>query len=172
MNYKVLDRHLHYQGKILSVFQEMLQFPNGAITSRDIVEQVNSVAILAILDQEVLLVKQYRDGAHKELIEIPAGLIDEGESAHEAARRELLEETGYVANSLTPLVTYFANPGSNRSQTTLFLAQDLSKIADLCLDEHEFVTLMSMPIESFLKTPFEDAKTLLAARYLMQQPTL
>lgn len=158
-----------YKGKILSAYQEKLQFSNGQIATRDLIEQADAVAILAITENDqVIIVKQYRDGAREELLEIPAGLIDTGEEPITSAKRELLEETGYISESWKEAASYFASPGSVTSKTTLFIATHLKKVSEQSLDEHEFVEISTMPLSKFLETPFKDAKTLIATRYALE----
>jgi len=167
--YKMLERKLMYQGKILSAYQEKLQFPNGQVATRDLIEQVDAVAILAITESDqVIIVKQYRDGAREELLEIPAGLIDEGEEPITSAKRELLEETGCIAENWQEVASFYASPGSVTSRTTLFVATNLKMVSEQSLDEHEFVEISTMPLSKFLSTPFKDAKTLIATRYALE----
>lgn len=89
-----------YSGKIIDVYSDRVKLQNGKVTDRDVVRHKDAAAILALDDDmQVLTVKQYRYPIGKELIELPAGLIDEGEGPLEAAKRELREETGYIADS-------------------------------------------------------------------------
>lgn len=94
-----------------------------------------AVGILAITpQQEILLVEQYRIPVQRMVIEIPAGLVGDdpqhaNESLHDTAQRELLEETGYLANKITPLVSSPTSSGMTSELTHLFLATDLQKIS-------------------------------------------
>ena len=97
-----------YKGKIIDVYSDKVRLENGRITYRDVVRHIDAVAIFAIDSEgDVLIVKQHRYPVGKELIELPAGLIDEGETPLEAAKRELKEETGYRANSWNELIHFF-----------------------------------------------------------------
>jgi ADP-ribose pyrophosphatase len=84
-----------YEGRILNLRLDQVQLPTGRIAMREIVEHRPAVGMLPVLgDGSVLLIRQYRDAIRQEILEIPAGILNPGESAVEAARRELQEEVG------------------------------------------------------------------------------
>jgi 8-oxo-dGTP pyrophosphatase MutT (NUDIX family) len=90
---------------------------------REIVHHPGSCAVVALVDREVLLVRQYRDAVDREMLEIPAGIRDvEGEDAAGCAGRELLEETGHRAVRIEPLASIHASPGFLDERIELFLA--------------------------------------------------
>jgi ADP-ribose pyrophosphatase len=114
------------RGMIWNVQREVFEFANQTLT-REFVEHPGAVAIVAMNDLgQVLLIRQYRHPVGELLWEIPAGLLDvDGESLESAARRELLEETGYLAGELEPLIEFYTTPGGSTEKISIFLARDL-----------------------------------------------
>ena len=115
-----------FAGKIWDIKRETFDY-NGTNLVREFVAHPGAVAILALNRQnQVLLINQYRHPVREYLWEIPAGLLDvPGESKLEAAKRELLEETGYVANDWSELIEFHTTPGGNNETISIFLARDL-----------------------------------------------
>ncbi|MEY3846893.1 MAG: hypothetical protein RJA66_1160 [Actinomycetota bacterium] len=115
-----------FQGKIWDIKSESFDY-NGETLVREFVAHPGAVAILAInAERKVLLINQYRHPVREYLWEIPAGLLDiSGESKLEAAKRELLEETGYVAESWDELIEFHTTPGGNNETITIFWAKNL-----------------------------------------------
>ncbi len=97
---RTISSRLLHKGKHMTFKTDEVELPGGRRTARDIVEHPGAVAIVPILDDgRVALVRQYRYAVGKELLEIPAGTLEEGEAPDTCARRELREETGYTAGS-------------------------------------------------------------------------
>ena len=93
-----------YEGRIVSLREDTVALSDGRTALREIVEHSDVVAIVPIdADGNVVLVRQYRLPAREALLEIPAGVVDEGETIEDAAQRELQEETGYRAQSIKRL---------------------------------------------------------------------
>lgn len=130
----ILSTDLVFKGRIWDVVSETFRY-NDEILVRDFVRHPGAVAVAALNDQrELLMIRQYRHPVRKLLWEIPAGLLDiAGESLEVAARRELIEETGYDATTLEPLITFHPSPGGNDESITIFLATELFKV------DHGFV---------------------------------
>lgn len=123
---KVLSHEVVFGGKIWDVVSERFEY-NGSELTREFVSHTGGVAVIAINDhQDVLLIRQYRHPVRGYLWEIPAGLLDvPGESRLEAAKRELLEESGYVAESWRQLAEFYTTPGGSNELVTIFIANEL-----------------------------------------------
>ncbi len=113
--------------KLFRVVDEVATDPSGFEIHRYIVRHPGSAVMMAVDDEDrVLLVKQFRLPAQKEMWELPAGRIDQGETAEQAAERELREETGYQAKTWTLLASFWASPGYIDEKMNLFLAEHLT----------------------------------------------
>ncbi|MBQ7935576.1 MAG: NUDIX hydrolase [Clostridia bacterium] len=144
---KKLDEQIVYEGKIFNVYHGRVSLPNGNIAFRDRIEHHGGAGILP-LDEEgnIYLVKQYRYGVDKELLEIPAGKLEPGEDPQETVVRELQEEVGFLPQKVTSLGGMELSPAYLGEITYLYLGQDLlpSKAA---LDEDEFLEVIKMPFQ-------------------------
>ncbi|BDS50595.1 NUDIX domain-containing protein [Rhodoluna lacicola] len=122
----VSRRDVVFNGKIWDVVSETFDY-QGQKLVREFVAHPGAVAVIALNEQqEILLIKQYRHPVREYLWEVPAGLLDmPGESRLEAAKRELLEETGYIANDWQGLIEFHTTPGGNDETISIFLAKDL-----------------------------------------------
>lgn len=106
---------------------------------------VNVIPITA--DQEVVLVRQYRHGTREVTLEIPGGLIEEGDTPEEAAARELYEETGYRATRWTDLGFVHPNPAIQNNRCYTFLAHDVYPAGTQALDDKEDIEVLKVPLE-------------------------
>lgn len=101
-----------YSGKIINVRVDDVELQDGSMSKREVVEHPGAVAILAVTDnREAFFVRQYRKPIEKELLEIPAGKLDEGESPQSCAARELAEEVGMAADELRQISFHYSSPG-------------------------------------------------------------
>ncbi len=153
-----------YEGKIFYVEKRMVRLPNGKEARRDIVVNPNATAIVALDDEDrVIMVKQYRESAGRIMLEIPAGKMDPGEDPETCAIRELREETGYRAKSLTKLMGMRVSPGFSSEIIYLFVARDLD-LGEVDPDEDEFVEVVKIPlkelVEMIMRGEIEDGKTI------------
>lgn len=123
---RVTKSRIIYRGPLFGVRQDRLVEPGGIQAIRDVVTHAGSVVLLPVFkDGTVLLVRQYRHAVGRFLWELAAGRIEPGEKPLAAARRELAEETGYVAGRLRRLVEFFPSPGFLDERMIVYLAEDL-----------------------------------------------
>lgn len=124
---RVTESQTHYRGKILDIVCDEIEL-DGQLLRREYMTHDDAVAVLPVRGgergEEVLLIRQYRHPIRRIMWEIPAGLLDiEGESAQEAARRELYEEADLVGGELTQLVQLYATPGCSTELYTIYAAR-------------------------------------------------
>ena len=135
-----------YSGKILSVKLSTVELPDQKYSKRERVLHDNAVALVAIHDDKILLVKQYRISVDKIIYEVPAGLIEHDENPKDAALRELEEETGYRAKNIEYLTEFYSTPGFCTEKLSIFYAKDLEFVGQN-LDEGENLEVVEMPLE-------------------------
>ena len=125
---KLISSVEKYKNNLFSVAEEHVVDPSGFEIRRAIVHHHGSAVMMAVDDRKrVLLVRQYRVPARAYLWELPAGRLDAGETPLRAAKRELVEETGYRAKHWKKLVTFFPSPGYVAEKMTIFLATGLKE---------------------------------------------
>ncbi len=164
----VISRAAVFNGSYLNVETLQVSLPDGRFASREIVNVKNAVAILPLDDRGVIhLVRQHRPAIGRTILEVPAGLIDQGETPEEAAIRECEEETGYKPAVLKKLIRYAQAEGYSSGFTTLFMGTSLKHTGKTKLDSTEFLELVSLPypeLMSLVKTnQIVDSKTILCA---------
>jgi len=167
---KLLSSKLAYKGKVFNVFTDKLIEPTGHCNTRDVIRHNGSVVMLAVdesknpADPDVILERQYRHAAGQFLIELPAGSRNPGEAPLAAARRELMEETGFRARRWKMLIRYFASPGFLGEWMQIYLARDLREgAARPELDEQ--IEVLRVPLSQAMRMIAEgkihDGKTLI-----------
>lgn len=165
MKFKHLSRKEVFKNNIITVYEDELCLPNNKNVTWTFTAKKEAVAIVSNIDDKVILIKQYRPAIKKELIEIPAGMVEEGEEIELAALREFEEETGYKANKIEKICSYYNSAGINATQYHLFYVSDLIKTSQQ-LDENEFLEVLLVPLDSINIFNMEDPKTIIALTYL------
>ncbi len=165
MSEEILHSEYLYRGKILNLKVNQVRLPNKNIAIREIVEHPGAAVIVALDDQErVLMVRQYRSAAEKELLEIPAGTLKSGEDPAFCATRELKEETGYQATEWEPLGYFNSSPGFSTEKMYLYFARQLT-LAGASPEEDEEITVEWVPLSQALgmieSGEIVDAKTII-----------
>lgn len=123
---KLISSRMIYEGRILKLRVDTVRTADGRESTREIIEHAACIAVIPVdTDGNILLVKQYRRALDKELLEIPAGGIDEGEDIEKAVIREMQEEIGYRPQKLECLGGFYSTPGFCNEFLHLYLATDL-----------------------------------------------
>jgi ADP-ribose pyrophosphatase len=146
--WKILEsHHLHKNVRI-----DTCELPNGKVIDGFVLEYGDWATIVALTkDQKVVLVRQYRHGAQKVILELPGGTIDaKDESPMNAARRELMEETGYSSDNFIQIGCVSPNPANQTNMIYSFLALDAEKVASQNLDETEEIEVVLKPLEDVI----------------------
>jgi ADP-ribose pyrophosphatase len=154
-----------YEGKVISLQVDTVRLPNGETSTREIVRHPGAVCVLALLDDKMLVVEQYRKALGRSLVEIPAGKLEPGEDPLEAAKRELEEETGYRCDSLRLVSSFYTSPGFADELLHLYVAENLVK-GTVKLDEDEFLECEAISLDQakayMADRRIGDAKTMTA----------
>jgi 8-oxo-dGTP pyrophosphatase MutT (NUDIX family) len=147
--WKVLSREYLAREPWYTVRVDRVQLPNGHVIPKYWINEYRPwVNVVALTDRdEVVLIRQYRHGIEKVAYEIPAGTTDPHDTSLEsAARRELLEETGYGGGRWSPLATLSANPALTNNLTTTFLAEGVTRVAEAAPESNEDIRVHVTPL--------------------------
>ncbi|MDO5040764.1 MAG: NUDIX hydrolase [Peptoniphilus sp.] len=158
-----------YDGKIVKLRIDTVELPNKKYSKREIVEHSPAVAIVAVTQEdELLLVKQYRKPIEKMIYEIPAGMVELKEKPKDAAVRELREETGYTTDKIEYMTEFYTSPGFCDEKIHAFYTEDI-EIDSQNLDEDEFLYCVKVPYDDVVKMimrgEITDAKTIAAVLF-------
>ena len=154
------DTHLHeeelestqlYRGRLLDVRLDRVRLPDGSEATREYVKHQGAAVVIPVLDNGALLFeRQYRYPLRQVFYEFPAGKIDPGEEAFATAKRELLEETGYTAQTWRHLGVMHPCVGYSDERIEIFLANGLQQQTAQRLDHGEFLEVFEMSLENAL----------------------
>jgi ADP-ribose pyrophosphatase len=170
---RLISSRTVYRGPVFWVTTDEVQEPGGIRARRDIIHHTGSVVVLAVDESSsmprVLLERQYRHAAKSYLWEIPAGRIDAGEKALPAAKRELLEETGYAADHWKRILYFYASPGFVAETMSVFMATGL-RAGKAQPEEDEVIVkrMVALPtaIRMVMKGTIKDSKTISSILWL------
>jgi ADP-ribose pyrophosphatase len=170
MDYKnpetaVLSHQEIYRGKIVSLHVDTIRQKSGKTTLREVVLHPGGVAAVPILDDgRILLIRQFRYPIGKFILELPAGKLDSGQPPLDTVAREIEEETGHYARTLSYETTFYTTPGICNESIHLFIARDLIPSTQR-LEEGGHITLEAYTLEECLKKiateEINDGKTIL-----------
>ena len=136
-----------FDGALLKVHRDTVRLPDGSSGAREYIRHPGAVAIVPLFDDgRVLLERQFRYPHAREFIELPAGKLDPGEPHLDTAKRELLEETGYVAGQWTHLGVIHTAIAYTDEAIDLFLARKLT-LKKRNLDQGEFLEVLTVPFD-------------------------
>jgi len=172
---RVVKSKTVFQGPVFKIVSQQVKEPDGVHVRRDIVCHPGSIVILA-LDEDgtrrpprVLLERQYRHAAGQRLWELPAGSLEPGENKLAAAKRELLEETGFTARKWQRALSFYVSPGFLTETMEVFLARQLIK-GKAQPEEDERIAVRFFPLPQAVKMAMtgkiKDAKTLASLFWL------
>ena len=166
---KKLNSKEIYKGKILTLMRDEVCIDDKNIAYREVIHHRGGVTILAKINDKFIFVKQFRYATKEELLELPAGKLEENDiSPLSAAMRELEEETGYKTNNLTFLGKVYLTPGYSDEVNYIYYTDNLIKTKQH-LDEDERIDLLFLTYEQFKKAIIDheiiDSKTIIAFAY-------
>ena len=167
---KIISSREVYKCKLFYVTEDRaVDAETGFQIERAVVRHAGSAVMMAVDEKKrILLVRQYRLPAEKYLWELPAGKLDPGEKPLQAAKRELLEETGYSAHTWRKLVSFWVSPGYVQEKMTIFLATDLTEGKATPMDDERIETrwfTRKEMAEMIGSNKIEDAKTMLGVLF-------
>jgi ADP-ribose pyrophosphatase len=154
-----------FDGKIISLQVDTVRLPDGNTATREVVKHPGAVAVLALSNNKMLVVEQYRQPMQRTEVEIPAGKLDKGEDPLVAAGRELQEETGFHSGDLKLLKSFYTSPGFADEIIHLYVTTN-AQPGDMSLDEDEFLEVSELTLEEAYQYMADgriaDAKTMMA----------
>lgn len=170
LNEEILNEKLIHKGNFMDFVNIDVKLPNGKNDNRDVIKHPGACAVIAFLDSEnIILVEQFRLPLNKTLLEIPAGKLNKKEDPMDCAKRELQEETGYVAKEIEYLGSIATAPGFCDEIIHLYKAWNLS-LGEKNEDEDEFTSVKVLNIndlkEMIKKGEIIDGKTISVLSYL------
>lgn len=180
---KVLSSRVSYRGPVFNVTTDEVEEPGGVRARRDVIRHSGSIVILAVdrpanrasrqakQEPRILLERQYRHAAQSMMWELPAGRVDEGETPLTAAKRELIEETGYRARTWKRILHFYVSPGFLDETMTIYLAEGLrAGTAEPEEDERIFIRFVSLSEakQMVLHGRIQDAKTIAGILWLAE----
>jgi ADP-ribose pyrophosphatase len=175
---RLISSRIVYRGPVFWVTTDDVLEPGGVRARRDVVHHTGSVVVLAVNDSRpeprLLLERQYRHAAKDYLWELPAGRIDPGERPLPAAKRELLEETGYTAAQWRRILNFYASPGFVAETMSVYLATGL-RAGKAQPEDDEIIHKRLLPLSTALRMvltgKIRDAKTIASVLWLDHQVT-
>ena len=168
---KTVSQNYLYKGKVLNLRRDEITLPNGNPAVREVVEHSGGSAVLCEKDGKILLVKQFRYPYKEELLEIPAGKLNEGEDPEQTAIRELEEEGGIKAEKVEKIFEIYPSPGYTGEIIRIYRAVEFTE-TKMHLDEDEFLNVQWIEKDTLKKMiekgEIKDGKTVIALLYALK----
>jgi len=166
MPFELIKSETLLKGRAFAIRRDWLKTPDGRETKYDIIEHTGSAVIIPMdAEGNLLFVRQYRHAAGADLLELPAGTLDEDEEPDVCAAREIREETGFAAGKLERIGEFYLAPGYSTEFMVVYFATDL-KYDPLQADADEFLSVEKIPVKKALEMcesgAVPDAKSLAA----------
>ncbi len=169
--FRIRNSELIAETSFLRLEEVDLVLPDGDVGKRTVIRIGGAVSVVAIDNEEVILIRQYRTPVDRALLELPAGKLDiPGEDRLEAAKRELEEEVGYVADHYEVLANFCTSPGFSDEDMTIYLATGLIATEATPIGAEEVAAeVVRVPIDEIpaLLPEVEDAKTIIGLMALL-----
>ncbi len=163
------NKKIIHQGPIITLYAGKVELDNGDLAYREVITHSGGVVTVPVLDNEVILIRQFRIALEKEILELPAGRLEPDESPLECGLRELEEEIGYQANKMVMAAEYYSSVGFANEKAYVYLAFDLKKTEQklepderLQIEKYSFSEIKEM----LDKNEINDAKTIIGLRAL------
>lgn len=168
---KTLKSELVYEGPVFKVRKHLVE-TRGGESVRDIVEHNGGAIMIGVTDEgRILMVRQYRKAFEEALLELPAGKTDPGEEPEVTAAREFREETGYTANSVRHLLTFYPTCGYSAEKLHIFICRDLTP-GETEWDDTESLDVLEIGTDELLdmvmKNEIKDGKTIIGLLFARQ----
>jgi len=159
---EVMSSTTIHRGRVLHFKNTTVKLPSGKLYTREIVEHPGAVALIPIIDDKVILIRQFRLTTDKVIYELPAGTLSKGEDPDACAEREIVEETGYKAGKLRRIFQCYLAPGYSTELMYFYVATEL-EAGPQHLEEDEAIRVYPTPLEEALamvkRNEIIDAKT-------------
>lgn len=160
---EVIETRTVFAGRLIKVRVDIVRMPDGSEHVREVVEHPGAVAIVPVLPNgDLVLVRQYRHAVGLRTLEIPAGTREVGEDPLQTAIRELREETGYRAGSMTELVRFYVSPGWTNEELIVYVARDIVAGTSQTEEDEDLVMeiiSLSDVVEKIASGDVSDSKT-------------
>ncbi|MBS5793852.1 MAG: NUDIX hydrolase [Lachnospirales bacterium] len=162
--YEIINSQVAFNGKIIDVKVDTISLPDGKTTKREVVVRGDATAIVPIDEKgNVILVEQYRHPVGDMVLEVPAGMLEDGEDPKDCAIRELEEETSFIANELIHMTTMYPTVGFCTEKLHIYLAKNLQQ-GNFNFDDDEFIEVKKIPLEEAINMIYTgeiiDSKTI------------
>lgn len=150
MSWKTIETRTEYEADYVTVKKDKVQLPDGSVIDDFYTVKIQDAALIVALteDEQILLKSEYRYACKADVIECPAGMVEEGENPRATAERELYEETGYTSTAWTYLGPTWESTSKLTNTMHLFLAKNCRKVSGQHLDTNEHMDVMVLPLDT------------------------